>query len=125
MRGTIITLCILFALVTPAYAGEWFTWDETNTKLQALTYVLLYVDMRQTIEAHVHNPEAYQEDNKFLGESPSKEEIKEYFAYSAIVTTAIPWILPPALSYGFQGGVITVEIMAIGKNYSIGIRGSF
>lgn len=121
MRTIIVLLLLLVA--TPAHGGEWFTWDEKNTKLHVPVILSLYADMYTTIRAiEQRADEEYYcmlagcgsggyEDNYFLGEHPSKEEAKEYFGWTALAVTGIVWVLPPEYSYTFQKGTTTIEVI--------------
>jgi len=115
----------------------WFSWDDNNTALHPFLLMSLYVDLKSTENFINDNntcvwPEwAYfrcddhkrKETNFFLGESPSIEEAREYFAWAAIGTTLITYILPPKASYVFQGSTISLEIYFAKKN--IELRASY
>jgi hypothetical protein len=142
MKRIIITLCLVLALATPAHAGEWFTWDETNTKLHVPLMLLLLADYRQTLstskEYYQHGgcvytrknphrydlvfPDCHEEDNKILGKYPKPHKVDQYFGYAAIVLTGIVWVSPPTPSYWIQGSVITIETKVVYDNYYLGAK---
>ena len=127
MKKAIITLCIVLAIATPAHAGEWFSWDETNTALHVPLTLLMVADLGQTLWAQEYywSTGISHEQNKIIGPFPSKSEVKEYFALSYAVTTGLTYILPPKWSHGFQTGVITMEVIVVHHNYSIGVGFKF
>jgi hypothetical protein len=151
MKRIIITLCILFAAYTPAQAGEWFTWDETNTKLHIPLTVLMIVDMGQTlwiadncnpiqkkkwiVYDSIWTPDQYaywtepapchEHYNLYLDEHPSKSEIYKYFIASYALTTFVVYALPERYSHALQGGVISLEAYMVENNYSLGIGVKF
>ena len=49
MRILAITVLLICLACPSAQAGEWFTWDEANTKLHAPLTVLMVVDLGQTL----------------------------------------------------------------------------
>ena len=126
MKKAIIALCLIFVLTTQAHAGEWFTWDDTNTKLHVPLTLLMVADLGQTLWAQEHYwPTGQHEQNQILGEYPSRGEIWNYFAVSYSLVTAITYALPDKYSHGFQGGIITMEVIVINNNYGLGIGVKF
>ena len=134
MRQAIVI--ILFLLIaSPAHAeSEWFSWDDTNTKLHVPLTLLMVADYKQTLynqktyyryNGYGFNGEYHQEANFILGKYPSRQATHNYFAGAFISCTAIPFILPPPYSYWFQSGVITLEIDVVYGNYSVGAKIKF
>ena len=129
MKRIIITLVLMLLLSSCATTGDYFSWDETNTKLHVPLTLLMVADLGQSTWTQEHYWGKYRgatnEQNKFIGKYPSKEEVREYFALSYLVTTGLTYILPPDWSHGFQTGVITMEVIVVEHNYSIGIGVKF
>jgi hypothetical protein len=83
----------------------------------------LAVDYKQTLDIKNH-PGMY-ERNPLLGDHPSDVRIRNYFALAAIGSVATIYLLPSEYRKYFIGGVLTVELIAIGNNKSIGLRTNF
>ena len=134
----IIALLIIIAIASPASAGEWFSWDDTNTKLHVPLTALMVIDLGQTLWM-ADNPTEYKytpigrtpiyknrdESNPILGKNPSKDRIYKYFVGSYALTTAITYLLPDKWSYAFQGGIISLQIYAVENNYSLNVGFKF
>ena len=126
----IIAIVLIF-LPVPVQAGEWFSWDDTNTKLHGPLTVLFAVDTLQTYKIakmfHERGGERYissaghsihvDEINPLLGEHPSGSVVLRYMATSYIAVTALVYILPDKWSYAVQAGTIGVEVWAVSSNY--------
>lgn len=134
MKKLVLTALLVCIFVSPARAGEWFSWDKTNTNLHVPLTLLMFADYKQTLynqktyyryNGFGANGEYHQEDNFILGKYPSRQAIHNYFAGTMISCTAIPFILPPPYSYAFQGSVITLEIDVVYGNYFIGAEIKF
>jgi len=131
MKTLILTCLAITMMVSPAYAGEWFTWEKKNTELHYYVTGLMIADLGQTLYiADNCTPDAtgaYEEseNNYFLGNCPSREEVKEYFGWAYLAITGITYILPDKWSQWFQKGTITVELMAVGDNISVNVGWGF
>ena len=139
MKRIIITLTLFLTLTTSAHAGEWFTWDETNTKLHIPLTLLMIADLGQTTWAQEHywKQKGSHENNQFLGKYPSKNEVREYFALSYALSTFVTWVLPSdpkrlkdemtkdEWSHLVQKGIIILEVHVVHHNYSLGIGVKF
>lgn len=145
MKRIIITLCLVLAMAIPAHAlealhysekptiekssdkGKYFTWDETNTKLHVPLTLLMMADLGQSLWAQEYHWSTglSHEQNKIMGPYPSRAKVREYFAWSYIITTGMTYILPPKWSHGFQTGIITMEIIVVHHNYSVGVGVKF
>lgn len=137
-------IIIMFLLLIPSIASaEWFSWDETNTKLHVPLTLLMVADLGQTLDiadncaprsVTISTPSDYQapaiysnvgESNGNLGYCPSRDEVKEHFLWSYIFTTAVTYVLPSKASHIFQGSAITVELYYVGSNYMLGVGIAF
>jgi hypothetical protein len=120
-------LCILIVPITAYADKDFFSWDETNTKLFVPTALLLFVDYRQTLTIAKNckrnniGYRQYHENNFFLKECPSRNEVQDYFGAAPFVIAAITYILPPMPSYVFQGSTIGIEVFSVGGNIALGI----
>jgi hypothetical protein len=138
MKRIIITLCLVLVLATPAHAGEWFTWDETNTKLHVPLTVLMIVDLGQTLwiadncnnkiivkpETNTHYADwkwEQSETNSLLGRCPTRTKVKQHFGWFYVALTGLIFASPSELSYTIQGSAITVELYYVGRNISLNI----
>jgi hypothetical protein len=125
MKRTIITLCLVLALATPAHAGEWFTWDEANTNLHVPLTLLTVVDLGQTLWI-ADNPQTHKEKYSYLlPEHPGEKDVWRAFALAYAVDTFITYALPSKYSHAYQGGVIALRLYMVENNYSIGIGVKF
>lgn len=126
-----MAIVIVLLLSAPAHAGEWFTWDETNTKLHVPLTLTFLADYRQTLEIvdgcapDESGNYTHHENNIFLGNCPSRSEVGDYFLISYLLTTGATYILPEKWSHGFQTGVLTMELIAVTGNYQLGISVKF
>jgi hypothetical protein len=125
MKVLIIT-CIL--VLTPLLC---FAWDKEDTVMQVAVVSLLLTDMSQTLYISSHNE--FKELNLVLGEHPSRDKIYAYFLSTAVIHTAIsyliekvPWVEnPKQWRRIWQGSFIVVESGVVTRNSVIGIGFSY
>jgi hypothetical protein len=136
MRAIVLIICLLVA-PAQASADEWFSWNDTNTKLHVPAMLLLLADYRQTkynskkyyqyggCVEYTHGRDCHYETNGLLGKTPKPHKVDQHFGYSAIVLTGVVWVLPPLPSYSFQGSVISIEARVVFDNHYLGAKISF
>jgi hypothetical protein len=115
----LILIMLLFSS-TPAHAGDWFSWDDTNTKLHSAFTLLTVLDYGQTIYISDH-PKQYSEMNPNLSAHPTHNEIKKHFIKMYLANTLGVYILPPKASYIFQKFHIIFQTSVSLHNASIGV----
>jgi hypothetical protein len=119
-----IIAIILILLPVPVQAGEWFTWDETNTKMHVPYTILHIADWSQTLYIAEH-PGGFSERNGFLGDHPSGDKVNAYMLGSYLLSTFMIYALPEDASYGFQAVIIIDKAHAVHSNYAIGVGFQF
>lgn len=109
-------LALLLALVITGCAGtgKRAKWETSDTLLQGAGLVLLTIDAFQTAETR-NQPGVY-ERNPILGEQPDGTAVATYFISSAIIHTAIAWLLDKPWRQLWQFGLIGVEGACVVNN---------
>lgn len=115
-------ITILMLIVTPARA--WFDpWTKTDYALQGILLVLDVMDYNQTMQ--FTQKKTHYEDNKLLGEYPSRSRVNNYFLGLAVLHVAVAMTLPKPYRTMWQGTFIGIEGYCVRHNYRAGIRVSF
>ena len=126
-----IIAIMLVVLPVSVQAGEWFSWDETNTRLHVPLTMAFIIDTFQSYQSarkyyenegfhysQKHREYRYKEEaNSILGKHPDRIEMISYMVLSYAITTAFVYILPEKWSHALQIGAIGVEVWAIENNY--------
>jgi len=99
-------------------------WTGTDTLMLGASLGLKVVDWGQTRDI-ASRPQDYHENNRFLGEHPTSQQVDRYFALSIGATSAVAFILPQTYRRWFLGGVIVLDASAVMKNHQIGLRVNF
>lgn len=120
MKITLVALILALASFTARAQSN--DWTNTDTAMQAAVTAALVIDWRQTRQA-MANPQAYREMNPMIGHSA--RAVNQYFAGSIIGSAALAYVLPRPWRERFQAGTLAVEIVAIGRNKSVGLRIGF
>lgn len=113
----IFWLSIMLSFFSRSFASGW---DSTDTVLQAIVLVSFEIDRRQTLR--IKDYAWLHETNPILGRNPSDVGVNNYFITTALVHTAIAYLLPEDARTIFQMFTLGVEAGAIGNNYSLGLR---
>jgi len=117
-------------------------WNTTQKTLEGSNLALLSLDyiqsrnMQKCIISFVNDPRydtinktkeciVYNEANKILGRHPSEKKIKIYFSTVIISQYFVADSLPSKYRTMFLSGLLTVEVIAVGHNKSIGVSGKF
>jgi hypothetical protein len=107
---------ILLVCASPAYTSEW---TGTDLGLQSIDAGLMYIDWKQTSQFS-KNPK-YYELNPIIGKHPSQDKINAYFITSLLLKTLIANELPHPQRTWWQVFIISVSMICIYRNESIGI----
>ena len=123
----IIPLFIILILSTNLYAGDYkfaenWTWEDTV--YQGIVISALVVDMGQTLYISNH-PDEFYEMNPLLGKHPHQDKVIGYFVGWIVASTLTAMALTPKSRRIFQGSVIGIEAITIGRNYGVGIGMEF
>ncbi len=99
-------------------------WTTTDSVLETVTYIVMYMDYRQTIEIAKNNSPGrhYSEKNPFLPHHPNVGQVNSVFILSALAHPAISYVLPQPYRSIWQYTYITVEGYCVYANYRIGLR---
>lgn len=118
---------VMVALIIPlslmsgkAHAGEL---TKEQWLLEGVNASLYYVDYKQTTDIKNH-PGMY-EMNPILGKHPSDSRVRNYFAANLIGHTVITALLPEKYRPVWQWSTITVEVIVVRHNASLGIHANF
>jgi len=98
-------------------------WTTADTIVEAATYVVMYMDYKQTTEiAKNHSPgRHYSERNPFLPRHPTIGEVNSVFILSALAHPVISYALPQPLRKIWQYSYIAIEGYCVYANYRIGL----
>ena len=117
IASAIIILCFL---CSTANAYEIDKWDKKDIALAAAAVVSLGMDWRQTKYIADH-PESCREKNFILGSHPSNNDVDVYFAATTVIVLTAAHLLPSTWRKVLLGGVVLVQVQAIGNNIGTGI----
>jgi hypothetical protein len=120
MRFVALSLGVLL-LSAPAFAGER---SKTDYTLAGAFAVLHWADWRQTSDA-ISQPDRYEEANPLLGKNPSQAELDRFMIVGALIVGGIAILLDDVNRTNFLIGMVIVKSIAVGHNYSIGLRFGF
>jgi hypothetical protein len=112
----VIIIIAILCQTSFAYAGSW---DKQNTQLHIPYTALMVIDLGQTL--YVVDSPKYKEDNQFIGQQPTREDVYTYFIATYILTTVLFYILPPEMSHTMQISSIVVEFAMVRNNKTIGV----
>lgn len=118
LMGATMVACLLLAPTAHAAEGD---------GLLAAALTAHAVDLAQTLEiAHScrydTGPDPYRESNPLLGRCPSQGKALAYFAGTAAALTLAHYKFE---SHNTTKAWLAVELLAVGNNYRIGLRGRF
>lgn len=99
-------------------------WTAQDTAVQAALTATIYVDYVQTREI-VETPWHYHELNPLLGEHPSMSRVRNICIANALGSAVVSYVLPPKYRHMLQYTDLSLELIAVGHNRSIGLRGNF
>lgn len=99
------------------------SWTKGDLARQAGYTVLHVVDWQQSRE--IASNDDFYELNPVLGKDPSREEVDLYFATSYLFVTGVAHVLPGKWRQVWQYTIIGVEFANVGRNYYLGLRGSW
>lgn len=121
----IIVAVVLLLISLPACADH-DPWTDADTARQAAYLALVYADVRQTLEMErdgwTVNGNNVKEDNRILGQHPSRRRIISYAAGGALLHTGITYALPRWARTPVQYISILAEADTVNRNYRLGIR---
>ena len=130
MKRITITLVLMLLLSSCATTGDYFSWDETNTKLHVPLTLLILADLRQTLDIakpdYSYSDEGVtihvkrKERNPAFNEQPSRKEVYTKIGLAYVGATLLTWKLDPPWSHRFQIGVIAGETASVGYNIKMG-----
>lgn len=119
MKRLCRTIWMLF-MFTTAHAGEL---TKEQWLLEGVNAGLYYMDYKQTLDLKNH-PGMY-EMNPVLGKHPSDSKVRNYFAANLVGHTVITALLPEKYRPIWQWSTITVELIVVRHNASLGIHAKF
>jgi hypothetical protein len=114
---------LLILAFVPSLSRAADPWETTDYALAGAALTALAVDWGQT-RYIAKNTHRYNETNPMLGATPSVGKVDTYFV-AMVGTVALAHILPGDWRQLFLAGTLAVEIGAISKNRSIGIKMAF
>lgn len=117
---------LALALALPAAGAARDPWDATDTALGAVALGALALDWGQTRYIATH-PERFHEHAaaRVIGEHPSLGRVNSYFLVRMLGTVAIAEALPSPWRTAFLGGTVAIELRAVRRNASLGIKVEF
>lgn len=115
LMGATVVACLLLAPKAHAAEGD---------GLLAAALTAHAVDLAQTLEISRSCREGggYSETNPLLGRCPSQGKVLAYFAGTAAALTLAHYKFE---SHNTTKAWLAVELLAVGNNYRIGLRGRF
>ena len=116
----ILIPAILVLLSLSAHADDWTTSQKVE---EAMALSLIVIDYGQTMD--IKSSPGYAEGNRILGDHPTDRKIKEYFAGVVIIQVGAANLLPSKQRQWLIDGTLMVELVAVGKNKSIGLQVKF
>lgn len=111
---------LLLSLSSLSYAEPLSNEELVGT---AVLLTTLVIDYKQTLDIKNH-PGMY-ERNPIMGRHPSDAEIRRYFGLAALGSVAMIYMLPKEYRMMFIGGAVTMQLVVIGNNKSIGLHTNF
>lgn len=116
-----ILIPLLF-LASQAQASN--EWTGTDTALEATYLALHAVDWGQTLYISSH-PLEHWENNRILGDTPSRGEVNRYFFITGMAHVGISYLLPQPYRRYWQYAWIGAEVTSTYKNYVAGVKFDF
>lgn len=105
----------------PSEAGNW---SDDDTKWQAAYLALHVADWGQTRDIAAR-PGRYTEMNPMLGDHPSRKRVDSHFVVTAIMHTAVSYVLPPDWRRLWQHISVGVGVGTVVQNARIGLQINF
>lgn len=87
--------------------------------LQASVLTLMWVDYKQTL--HIAGDDRFVETNQHMGANPTRREVAQYFAGSALIHTTVAVFLPKDYRLFWQAVQIGISYEAVSNNYQLGV----
>lgn len=118
---------VWIALIVPGQAGAW---ERDARELGATDHwqlaanVMVVADYLQTRRV-IDDPERYSELNPILGSHPTEARLNVYYLLSLGALNLARWVLPERQVRLLYQSVTAVEMMAVGRNYMLGVEFGF
>jgi hypothetical protein len=118
---------VLVALIMQGQAGAWerSAWELGSTAhWQLAANAMVVADYLQTRRV-IDDPERFSELNPILGSHPTESRLNVYYLLSLGALNAARWVLPAKPLRLLYQSVTAVEVMAVGRNYMLGVEFGF
>ncbi len=125
MRSVLLLMCMV-----PIMSGQVLAWERgtgglgTTTHWQLAANAMVVADYLQTRRV-IDDPQRYEELNPILGSQPTEARLNVYYLLSVGALNLARWMLPERQVRLLYQSVTAVEVMAVGRNYMLGVEFGF